>query len=214
MSSVLHSVRSPLLIRDAVAQSESCYRVKGSKAIGSPSVTSPASRLGILCRRSRLLGGESSVKKISGACSSAKAMGTASSSPNVTSPVAQDVSSGEQVDYKKISDEDWQKRLTREQFQIARKKGTERAFTGEYWNTKTAGTYVCVCCETPLFDSKTKFDSGTGWPSYWQPVGNNVKSETDWSIPFMPRCISETEAGRKLDKVTLEFSTLQAAVGY
>ncbi|KAI5066923.1 hypothetical protein GOP47_0017451 [Adiantum capillus-veneris] len=86
-----------------------------------------------------------------------------------------------------LTDEDWKKRLTPEQYTITRKKGTERAFTGEYWNTKSPGTYDCRCCGTPLFDSTTKFDSGTGWPSYYQPIKDNVKSETDWSIPFMPR---------------------------
>lgn len=93
----------------------------------------------------------------------------------------------EQTDYKTFSDEEWKKRLSQQQFYVARKKGTERPFTGEYWNTKTAGTYLCVCCKTPLFSSKTKFDSGTGWPSYYDTIGDNVKSHMDWSIPFMPR---------------------------
>ncbi|KAL2611337.1 hypothetical protein R1flu_023029 [Riccia fluitans] len=160
--------------------------VHGSKTIGSPSAKSVTIRLENLCRQSRFLVGESS-EKISGACFTVKAMGASSSSPKIAPPVAQDISSGEQTDFKKISDEEWRKRLTSEQFRIARKKGTERAFTGEYWNSKKQGTYVCICCDTPLFDSKTKFDSGTGWPSYWQPIGNNVKSESDWSVPFMPR---------------------------
>ncbi|MCO5604764.1 hypothetical protein L7F22_058934 [Adiantum nelumboides] len=86
-----------------------------------------------------------------------------------------------------LTDEEWKRRLTSEQYTITRKKGTERAFSGEYWNTKTAGIYDCRCCGTPLFDSTTKFDSGTGWPSYYQPIEDNVKSETDRSIPFMPR---------------------------
>ncbi|MCL7024929.1 hypothetical protein MKW94_012217 [Papaver nudicaule] len=90
-------------------------------------------------------------------------------------------------DYSSVSDAEWKKRLTSEQFYVTRKKGTERAFTGEYWNTKSAGTYHCICCDTPLFESSTKFDSGTGWPSYYQPVGNNVKSKLDLSIIFMPR---------------------------
>ena len=68
------------------------------------------------------------------------------------------------------SDAEWQKLLTPEQFQVTRKKGTERAFTGTYWNNHDAGTYTCVACGLPLFDSETKFESGTGWPSYWQPV--------------------------------------------
>ncbi|PON69795.1 Peptide methionine sulfoxide reductase [Parasponia andersonii] len=91
------------------------------------------------------------------------------------------------ADYKSLSDEEWKKRLTGEQFYITRQKGTERAFIGEYWNTKTPGTYHCICCDTPLFESSTKFDSGTGWPSYYQPVGNNARSKLDMSIIFMPR---------------------------
>jgi peptide-methionine (R)-S-oxide reductase len=67
-------------------------------------------------------------------------------------------------------DEEWRQVLTNEQFQITRRKGTERAFTGKYWDTKDDGTYQCVCCGQPLFDSRAKFDSGTGWPSFWQPA--------------------------------------------
>ncbi|KAI7746381.1 hypothetical protein M8C21_011907 [Ambrosia artemisiifolia] len=90
-------------------------------------------------------------------------------------------------DYKSVSDQEWKTKLTGEQFYVARQKGTERAFTGEYWNTKTPGTYHCICCDTPLFESTTKFDSGTGWPSYYEPIGTNVKSKLDLSIIFMPR---------------------------
>jgi peptide-methionine (R)-S-oxide reductase len=68
------------------------------------------------------------------------------------------------------TDEEWKKQLTPEQYQVARKAGTEPAFTGKYWNTKEAGTFACVCCGQPLFESATKFDSGTGWPSFWQPL--------------------------------------------
>ena len=82
---------------------------------------------------------------------------------------------------------EWKSQLTPEQFHVTRKKGTERAFTGEYYNCKEAGTYTCVCCGTPLYSSETKFDSGTGWPSFWAPVDEeNVKSETDNSW-FMRR---------------------------
>ncbi|KAL8170739.1 hypothetical protein V2J09_022543 [Rumex salicifolius] len=86
-----------------------------------------------------------------------------------------------------LSEDELKQLLTPEQFYVTQQKGTERPFTGEYWNTKTKGTYHCICCDTPLFDSSTKFDSGTGWPSYYEPVGNNVKSKMDLSIIFMPR---------------------------
>ena len=68
------------------------------------------------------------------------------------------------------SAEEWKQSLTPEQFQVARCGGTERAFTGAYWNNKATGKYHCVCCGAPLFSSETKFDSGTGWPSFWDGV--------------------------------------------
>lgn len=68
------------------------------------------------------------------------------------------------------SAEEWKQSLTPEQFQVARCGGTERAFTGAYWNNKATGMYHCVCCGAPLFSSETKFDSGTGWPSFWDGV--------------------------------------------
>lgn len=74
------------------------------------------------------------------------------------------------------SDDVWEKLLTPEQFQVTRRKGTEYAFTGAYWNTKSEGTFECICCGQPLFDSKAKFDSGTGWPSFWEPVDENYIS--------------------------------------
>jgi peptide-methionine (R)-S-oxide reductase len=78
------------------------------------------------------------------------------------------------------TDEQWRQQLTDDQYQVTRKKGTERAFSGAYWETKTDGVYVCVCCGQPLFDAKTKFDSGTGWPSFWQPVApDHVALEQD-----------------------------------
>ncbi len=80
------------------------------------------------------------------------------------------------------SDDEWRQTLTDEQFRITRKKGTEPAFTGEYWNSKAKGVYQCVCCGQPLFDSKTKFDSGTGWPSFWEPAAEgNVATKSDRS---------------------------------
>jgi peptide-methionine (R)-S-oxide reductase len=74
------------------------------------------------------------------------------------------------------SDEEWQKVLTPEQFSVARKHGTERAFTGEYWDCHDDGMYKCACCGQPLFDSNTKFDSGTGWPSFSEPTDPDMVS--------------------------------------
>ena len=80
----------------------------------------------------------------------------------------------------KKNDDEWKKQLSDEQFAVARKKGTERAFTGEHWDNHEKGTYRCVCCGNELFSSGTKFDSGTGWPSFYAPVAaDNVETETD-----------------------------------
>jgi peptide-methionine (R)-S-oxide reductase len=83
----------------------------------------------------------------------------------------------------KKSDADWKARLTPEQYRVAREKGTERAFTGEYWDCKTPGTYRCVCCASPLFRSDTKFDSGTGWPSFRDAAAPEaVRTDADNSL--------------------------------
>jgi peptide-methionine (R)-S-oxide reductase len=77
---------------------------------------------------------------------------------------------------------EWREKLTPEQYHVTREAGTERAFTGKYWNNHEAGMYHCVCCGAPLFDSQTKFDSGTGWPSFYAPVEEqNVNEHTDRS---------------------------------
>jgi peptide-methionine (R)-S-oxide reductase len=82
---------------------------------------------------------------------------------------------------------DWRRELTTEQYHVTREHGTERAFAGPYWNEKRAGTYSCVCCGTPLFSSDTKFDSGTGWPSFWAPLTTDaVAAHEDRSL-FMRR---------------------------
>lgn len=85
------------------------------------------------------------------------------------------------------SDAEWREQLTPEQYKICRRKGTERAFTGKYHDCKEPGIYHCVCCGNPLFSSVSKFDSGTGWPSFWTPLREeNVRLEEDNSF-FMRR---------------------------
>ena len=87
------------------------------------------------------------------------------------------------VDKVAKSDAELRAQLTPEQYRVTRKKGTERAFSGEYAETKAPGTYVCVCCGQLLFASDTKFDSGTGWPSFWQPLAPDaVATESDWGF--------------------------------
>jgi peptide-methionine (R)-S-oxide reductase len=85
------------------------------------------------------------------------------------------------------TEKEWKQLLSPEQFRVARKKGTERPFTGAYWNNHENGVYRCVCCGNELFSSQTKFESGTGWPSFSAPIAqNNVRTETDRSL-FMKR---------------------------
>ena len=85
------------------------------------------------------------------------------------------------------TEQEWKQQLTSEQFQVARKKGTERAFTGKYHDCKEKGIYKCVCCGNELFSSDTKYDSGTGWPSFWEPIAEEkVAYQNDYSL-FMRR---------------------------
>ncbi|MCW5770208.1 MAG: peptide-methionine (R)-S-oxide reductase MsrB [Rhodospirillaceae bacterium] len=85
------------------------------------------------------------------------------------------------------TDAEWRKQLTPEQYQVTRKHGTERAFTGAHWNNKAPGLYRCICCGAPLFESGTKYDSGTGWPSFWAPVAPEAVAEKSDRSFFMTR---------------------------
>ncbi len=85
------------------------------------------------------------------------------------------------------SDAEWRAQLTPEQYYVTREHGTERAFTGPFWNEKRAGLYTCVCCGTALFRSETKFDSGTGWPSFFQPASPEAVAEHEDRSWFMRR---------------------------
>jgi len=106
------------------------------------------------------------------------------STPSPTQPSGDPIAGANPALAGRVADEDlpktiaeWRKRLTPEQFEVARKKGTERAFTGKYWDTTTPGTYRCICCGEPLFKSNEKFESGCGWPSFSSPI-DGVKGDT------------------------------------
>lgn len=83
----------------------------------------------------------------------------------------------DEKDPAQLSDAEWRERLSASEFSICRQKGTERAFTGEYWNCQDDGVYTCRCCGGALFDSDSKYDSGSGWPSFWQPVEKDAVTE-------------------------------------
>ncbi len=85
------------------------------------------------------------------------------------------------------SEAEWRRLLSPEEYHVTREHGTEPAFTGRYWNTKTPGTYVCVCCGQPLFSSTTKYDSGTGWPSFWAPIDERAIATREDRSWFMRR---------------------------
>ena len=100
------------------------------------------------------------------------------------------------------TDEQWRAQLTAEQYRITRQKGTERAFSGQYWNTKTAGTYQCVGCGQALYKSDAKFDSGTGWPSFWQPVDDAaVTTESDHTLGMVRTEVLCSRCGAHLGHV-------------
>lgn len=102
---------------------------------------------------------------------------------DVKPTLAQTKSGKKKMEKIKKTDEEWRKLLTEEQYNITRKKGTERAFTGKYNKFHDYGTYICVACGNELFPSDTKYDSGSGWPSFWKPIDNdNVDEEVDKSL--------------------------------
>jgi len=101
-----------------------------------------------------------------------------------------------------MSDAEWKERLTPEQYHIAREKGTERAFTGKYWNTKTPGVYKCVCCGHELFNSETKFDSGCGWPSFHAPANDaDIDEAEDRSFGMVRTEVTCARCGAHLGHV-------------
>lgn len=108
---------------------------------------------------------------------------TSASATNSTPPVKEHNMSDKVIK----TDEEWKKELTPEQFAVLRQKGTERAFTGAYWDTKDKGIYHCAGCGEVLFESDTKFDSGCGWPSFYAPSSSNVVAETADNSHFMTR---------------------------
>ena len=105
-------------------------------------------------------------------------------------------------DDRKRSDGEWKKTLSPEQYEVLRRKGTERAFTGKYYNSKDKGVYRCAGCGNPLFDSETKFDSGTGWPSYYQPISDKaVETEEDRSYGMIRTEVLCSRCGGHLGNV-------------
>jgi peptide-methionine (R)-S-oxide reductase len=102
----------------------------------------------------------------------------------------------------KKSEEEWRRELNDEQFYVCRQKGTERAFTGKYWDHHDKGMYRCACCGNELFNSDTKFDSGTGWPSFWAPVSEeNVATEDDNSFMMRRTEVTCSKCGAHLGHV-------------
>jgi peptide-methionine (R)-S-oxide reductase len=100
------------------------------------------------------------------------------------------------------SEDEWRKQLSAEEFEVTRHAGTERAFSGKYWNLHDKGLFRCVCCDSALFSSATKFESGTGWPSFWQPIAaENVRSGRDLSYGMIRDAVQCTQCDAHLGHV-------------
>jgi peptide-methionine (R)-S-oxide reductase len=100
------------------------------------------------------------------------------------------------------SDTEWHRQLSREAFEVTRHADTEAPFTGKYWNNRQNGIYRCICCDTALFDSQTKFESGTGWPSFWQPISRmNIVESPDSSLRMRRTAVSCTRCDAHLGHV-------------
>ncbi len=115
---------------------------------------------------------------IFGLCLSACAQGQSGKKQNKPSKEAESTVAATTYPFQK-TEEEWKKQLSPEAYQVLRQKGTERAFTGKYWDNKKEGTYVCAACKHPLFSSETKFESGTGWPSFWKPLKEDAVADVE-----------------------------------
>ena len=122
--------------------------------------------------------------------------------PPATSPAGLDPTPDEPAARVVKTDAEWREQLTAEQFHVTREQGTERAFSGEYWDHKGKGAYVCVCCDLPLYSSTTKYRSGTGWPSFWEAVDESAVSlDSDTKLGYVRRELLCSRCGAHLGHV-------------